>query len=182
MQAVAIDDSRIGKRSEARTKVAVMASLTAASESRSVMIRNLSCRGALIESFSLPEPDARIELRRGAVSAFARVVWKGPDRAGLQFEQPITVSDWLHSSHAGQTKVDNLFQELRAGIGPAAVVQARPAVHPMADPEHLRHTAEGLETLADTLATDDAVVERYLTQLQILDIAAQTMRRLAAPE
>jgi hypothetical protein len=146
------------------------------------MIRNLSPRGALVESVFLPEVDERVQLRRGEVSVPARVIWKGPDRAGLQFEQPITVSEWLQSSHAGQVAVDNLFHELKAGTGSATAAEAKPATQALADPEHLQQTAQGLESLADTLAVDPDVVERYLTELQVLDIAAQTMRKLAEPD
>jgi hypothetical protein len=178
MEALALDDSCIGKRAVARTRVAVMVSMCAASGSASVMIRNLSARGAMIESMFLPDVDERVELRRGEVSVPARVVWKGPERAGLQFDEPIAVSDWLQSSHAGQVAVDNLFQELKAGTGPA-ITQVKPAGQPLADPAHLQQTADGLESLADTLAIDPDVVERYLTELQVLDIAAQTMRKLA---
>ena len=40
-------------------------------------------------------------------------------------------------------------------------------------------TAAAIEQLADQLAGDPDVVARYMTKLQSLDIAAQTLRKLA---
>lgn len=177
MERVAIDDSCIGKRSEARTVLAVMASMTAVHETGPVMIRNLSSRGGLIVCVRPPAVGERIELRRGELQAVGLVVWNDVDRAGLSFEQPIEMAEWMPSAHAGQQVVDGLFQQIKAGsqCAPPAVPESQRLVAP----EELAKTAEGLEALADTLSADDDVIERYLTDLQILDIAAQTMHKLA---
>ncbi|MFT6474599.1 MAG: hypothetical protein ACJAUS_002323, partial [Qipengyuania sp.] len=45
--------------------------------------------------------------------------------------------------------------------------------------EDVAHTAAAMEALADDLAEDPAVVARFMTKLQTLDIAAQTLRKLA---
>ena len=45
--------------------------------------------------------------------------------------------------------------------------------------EDILHTAAAMEALSDELADDPAVVARFMTKLQTLDIAAQTLRKLA---
>ena len=45
--------------------------------------------------------------------------------------------------------------------------------------EDVGQTAAAIEQLADQLAGDPEVVARYMTKLQSLDIAAQTLRKLA---
>ena len=179
MEALAFDDdSQIGKRSEPRTKLAVMASMTAATVSGAVMICNLSTRGGMIEGDDLPAIGERLELRRGELLASARVIWTHLGKAGLQFEQRIKIADWLPSTHSGQQAVDNIFHQLKAGADKSPLKPVRAATG--VAPGELEQTAEALEALADTLAEDIDVVLRHSTNLQVLDIAAQIMRRLAA--
>jgi hypothetical protein len=180
MQAIALDDSQIGKRSEPRTNVAVMASMSAASASGPVMICNLSSRGSMIEGEPLPGVGERIELRRGEILVVGEVVWTDIRKAGIKFERRIKVSDWLPKSHSGQQAVDKLFQQLKSGIAkpPLAQVKAASAL-PVAAGE-LEQAAESLEALADTLANDVGVVTRHATQLQVLDLATQLLRKVAA--
>jgi hypothetical protein len=177
MDGVAIDDSCIGKRAEARTSLAVMATMACATHTGPVMIRNLSTRGAMIVCVRPPEVGQKVELRRGEVRAVASVVWNDIDKAGLNFAQPVTVADWMSNGHAGQQAVDDLFQQLKAGSrmsGPEG-----PESGTRVAPGELEQTADGLEQLADILSADAEVIERYMAELQILDIAAQTMRKLA---
>jgi hypothetical protein len=181
-EVLAIDDSQIGKRSEPRTKLSVMASMVADSVTGPVMICNLSTRGGMIEGDRLPAIGERIELRRGDLLACARVIWTQSGKAGLQFVQSIKIPDWLPSSHAGQQAVDNIFQQLKAGVEKAPVTPLRAAPTLAVPKGELLQAAEGLEGLADTLAEDIDVVSRHSTDLQVLDIAAQIMRRLAAAE
>lgn len=179
-EVLAIDDSQIGQRSEPRTNLSVTASMTAGSVSRPVMIRNLSTGGGLIEGDRLPGVGERVELRRGDLLAWAKVIWTDRGKAGLQFEHRIKIPDWLPSGHSGQQAVDRIFQQLKADAEkpPMAPVQSAPT-RAVAVVE-LEQTAEALENLADTLAEDIDVISRHSTHLQVLDIAAQIMRRLAA--
>jgi hypothetical protein len=180
MGALALDDSQIGKRAEPRTNVAVMASMAALSASGSVMICNLSTRGAMIEGERLPGVGERVELRRGEMLVVGRVVWRDLRKAGLQFDDLIEVADWLPTTHSGQQAVDKLFQQLKAGIDQSPAPRIKPASAPLVEADELERTADSLEALADTLAADAEVIARHSTQLQTLDIATQVLRKLAA--
>ncbi len=179
-EVLALDDSQIGKRSEPRTKLAVMATMTADSVTGPVMICNLSTGGGLIQGDRLPGIGERVELRRGDLLAWAKVIWTDPGKAGLQFDHPIKIPDWLPSSHAGQQTVDNIFQQLKAGAEKSPVAPVPAALPSGVAQIELEQTAEALEALADTLAEDIHVIEHHSTHLQVLDIAAQILRRLAA--
>lgn len=180
MEALALIDSHIGKRSEPRTNVAVMVSMVASSVSGPVMLCNLSTGGGLIESDRLPDVGERVELRRGETAVTGRLVWKDGRKAGLQFEGRIKVSDWLPTSHAGQQAVDKVFQQMKAGSDRPPLMQVKSASAPAVDAEELQLTAQRLEALADMLAADDDVIARHSTQLQVLDMATQVLRKLAA--
>lgn len=180
MEALALSDSHIGKRSEPRTNLAVMVSMVSSTVSGPVMICNLSTGGALIECDRLPEVGERVELRRGEAVATGHVMWKEARRAGLQFEKRIKVAEWQPASHAGQQAVDKVFQQMKGLIDRPPLMQVTAASTASVDAVELRETAERLDALADTLASDDDVIARHSTQLQVLDLATQILRKLAA--
>ena len=172
---------RIGMRSEPRTNMFVMASMSSSSVSGPVKIRNLSEHGALIESAQLPAVGEMLELRRGEILVSGRVVWRLDGKAGLQLDGPVTPTDWMPAGHAGQAAVDSTFQNLKTGVGTSPVSQAAPSTGQPSDPTMLRRTADSLDALADSLAEDSDVVARHASELQVLDIASQTLRKLARP-
>jgi hypothetical protein len=180
MEALALVDSHIGKRSETRTTLTVMVSMVAASASGPVCVCNLSTGGAMIEGHVLPAVGEQVELRRGDSVGFGEVVWRIGNRAGLKFEPRITVSDWQPTSHIGQQTVDKVFQDIRSGIGKAPLSPVRTASALPVEAEELSEAAGRLEELADALAGDEEVIARHAMQLQVLDLATQLLRKLAA--
>jgi hypothetical protein len=178
METIQTDDLCVGNRSEPRTNMFVMASMSAICGSGPVRIRNLSSNGGLIEGDFLPEVDEALQLRRGTLSASGRVVWKSGKKAGLRLDRPIVVSAWLPSEHAGQKIVDHTFRQMKAGsIG--ADLQQCPAHPTSCDQIQLRRTAHDLDALADSLAEDAEIVARFASKLQVLDAASQLLRKLA---
>lgn len=167
---------------EPRTNLFVLATMTARGASGPVRIRNLSPCGAMIEGASLPAAGERYELTRGANSVGGRVVWCAEGRAGLRFEGRVEVAAWMPSGHAAQLRVDQVFQQIKT-IPAAPVPVPAPALPLTLDaalsPTQLRRLARDIESLADDLADDAAVVARFATKLQTLDLASQALRKLS---
>jgi hypothetical protein len=159
----------------------IMAEISASSVSGPVKICNLSTQGALIEGARLPAADEALELRKGDILAAARVVWTEGGKAGLKFHPPISVSDWMPLGYSGQQAVDATFRQVKQDAAHPPLVTADPVAASAIDPEQLRQAAAALEALADGLAEDAEAVARHGSNLQILDIAAQLMRKLAEP-
>ena len=165
-------------RIELRTNVFVLAAISADRVSGAVRIRNLSPSGALIEGAALPLPGEPLVLRRGENSIGGKVVWCHDGKAGLRFDGQATVGDWLPAAQSSQQRVDEAFQGLKSGAAEPPAASAAPPARPFS-PSDLRQLARAIDALADALADDDAVVARHAAKLQTLDIAAQTLRKLA---
>ena len=158
----------------------VLATITADQVSGPVKIRNLSPSGALIEGAALPAAGESLVLRRGHNAIGGKVVWCQGGRAGLRFEGQATVGDWLPAGQSGQQSVDETFQSLKANAVAAPAERSAPPARPFSAAD-LRQLARAIDALADDLAEDDAVVARHGARLQTLDIASQTLRKLAGP-
>ena len=75
-----------------------------------VRVRNMSGTGALVEGASLPPSGASVILRRGALEAPATTAWSETGKAGLAFDGPVEVSDWLPTKDGKrQTQVLSLI-------------------------------------------------------------------------
>jgi len=159
----------------------VMASVCATTASGAVKIRNLSPHGALIESAVLPVVGESLELKRGPLFAAGLVAWRHGNRAGLKFDRPIAVIDWLPAAHSAQQSVENAFQQVKAGLADNSRIEL-PVARDSNDPDQLRRVARALDLLADALADDEGIVVRHAEKLQVLDIASQILRKLANAE
>ena len=180
METPATDDSNVGSRSEPRTSLFVMASMTSRSVSGPVKVRNLSTFGGLIEGPQLPELGEVLHLRRGGLAASGRVAWRSGTKAGLRLDDPIAVADWLPSGRSGQALVDDTFQQIKLGGGKEqAPRQTSPSYIFPYDQGQLSQSASALDALADALAEDPRIVARFASELQVLDTAAQIMRNIA---
>jgi hypothetical protein len=155
----------------------VLATMSAAQASGPVKIRNMSASGALIEGASLPQAGESITLRRGDKAIAARIVWSEHGRAGLRFAGRATVRDWLPSAQSGQQDVDEAFQAVKSGEVVERMIA--PTIGPFTSSD-LRQLARAIDALADDLADDAAFISRHGTKLQALDVASQTLRKLAS--
>jgi hypothetical protein len=168
-------------RSETRTNMFVIATMSAITASGPIKIRNLSRHGALIEGAALPGLGEDLKLRRGALSVTGQIVRLHGNKAGIRFDGPIDVGQWLPSAHPDQQRVDDLFQSIRDKSVACTSRRdaARPTARTAADPAQLRQLALDLNSLADDLAGDAGVVVRHGLRLQTLDVASQMLLRLA---
>lgn len=168
-------------RSAPRTNMFVMASLVTNTTRETVKVRNMSTGGALLEGPRLPAAGTACLLHRGEISHDALVVWSHDGKAGICFRELADVGLWLPSGRRTQSEVDVAIKIAKAELvaAPAAKVAA-PLFSTELSREDVIHTAAAMEALADDLAEDPAVVARFMTKLQTLDIAAQTLRKLAS--
>lgn len=167
-------------RIEPRTNMFVMASLVTSTARETVKVRNMSSGGARVEGTSLPAPGMPCLLHRGDLSLEGTIVWARDGKAGIRFERPADVGLWLPSGRRTQSEVDIAVKTAKAELVSAPAARApAPLFSAELSREDVMHTAAAMESLADQLADDPAVVARFMTKLQTLDIAVQTLRKLA---
>lgn len=156
----------------------VLATISWSGVSGPVKIRNMSASGALVEGATLPPVGATVLLRRGSSVAAGKIVWCKGGKAGLKLDQKISVAEWMPGENTGQNRVDQIVHHIRSE---KATSEHLPVTStPLISSTELRNLADGLCSLADELADDMAFVVRHSTRLQLLDIAAQTLRKIAA--
>ncbi len=168
-------------RAQPRTNMFVMAALVTNTARETVKVRNMSAGGALVEGKQLPPEGTPCLLHRGDLSHEATVVWQKDGKAGIQFRNVANIEQWLPSGRRTQSEVDVAVKMAKAElvVAPTAKVSA-PLFSSELSKEEVLHTASAMEALADELSEDPAVVARFMTKLQTLDIAAQTLRKLAS--
>lgn len=167
-------------RRETRTNLFAMATIYTNSLSMPVKLRNLSPTGALADGPTLPANGARIRLCRGALQVSGEVVWVQDRRVGLRFDAAVTVTDWLPWGRgiATQQRIDEMVHKARdRSIAPSAAPRYLSNAMPTA--LELMRLKRALETLATDLADDLQVMERHGAGLQLLDVVAQALRKLA---
>lgn len=176
-------DVDCGARAEPRTNLFVMATISAATASGPVKVRNLSPSGALVEGAALPAEKQHVRLRRGRLVVSGEVVWCRAGRAGLRFDSHVVVADWLPqcAHRSAQQRVDEIVQQVKADTaGRSTFAVSEPGQSGAITAADLMGLSEALEALAADLADDHVVIKRHVSKLQTLDIAAQTLRKLAA--
>src|SRR5579872_7018532 len=167
-------------RLESRSNVFVMAALYADGRSGSpVRVRNISSTGALIEGAALPPIGTAVQLSRASLKASGSVMWVEQGKAGLQFDVPIAVTDWLPQGRRGfgQQFVDEVFHQKRLGISSARSESTddKEASFPV----ELLALRLSLERAVETLALDRNVATRHAATLQSIDCVGQGLARLA---
>lgn len=175
------------KRAHERTRMFVIANLSSASMTGNVRIRDMSDSGARIEADILPLLGERVKLRKGELSATGTVVRRENKQAGVRFERPIDVVDWLPNKARSQLRVDIAFETIKPrfeGGPPTANTAANSRAEASALPsspatrDELEGVADMLDALADKMSEDPVIIASYLDKLQVLDIASQKLRKL----
>jgi hypothetical protein len=77
------------RRRSAREEVTLAGSALAIARSRSVVIADLSPTGAGLCGRDLPPPGDELLMVVGSLDRMARVVWRGADKCGIRFDQPL---------------------------------------------------------------------------------------------
>jgi PilZ domain-containing protein len=162
-------------RHQPRTHLFVVATLSADSNSSTVRIRNISPSGALLESSQLPEPGTKMMLKRGSLRATGRIAWKASRKAGIRFDSPIFVTDWLaQKGSAQQGQVDELVSSLKSGSAPA---RTRDNQSPETVELELMMLRADLLALGNALIGDPILVATH-PEIQALDIGLQRIDRI----
>lgn len=168
------------KRLETRTNMFVMAQLSFGGRSSPVKVRNMSPSGALIDGPVLPTIGTPCRLFRENISIEAEVVWARAGRIGVKFRNRARVDAWLPTGRRTQIDVDQSLAIARAEHTNAPIIRTnRPLQPTILTNVDINGTADALAALADELSDDMAVVTRYMTKLQTLDVSVQMLRRLA---
>jgi hypothetical protein len=168
-------------RIESRSNIFVMAALYSAGRTVTpVRVRNISTAGALIEAAVLPPPGTNVRLGRASLSATGTLVWVENAKAGMRFDEPVAVADWLPQGRRGfgQQFVDELFHQKRLGAAKVALSGGADVTASLAD--EILGLRTCLERAAEELALDGAVASRHLTTLQAIDSVSQALAKLAA--
>ena len=168
-----------GRRQE-RTHLFLGAVLCSKAGSCPVHVRNISSTGALIEGSIVPEVGDELVLKRGGLEASARIVWKAGRKAGIAFDAIIYVVDWItNRTGPHQDRVDDVIRSIRSGsASPSVQTDEHRSIPPAAV------IAAELEALKSHLAdlehglTADVVVVATHPEIQLLDVALQSVERL----
>lgn len=91
-----------GQRGARRSRVLLTAKLETPAGLIAVRLRDLSRKGALVESSDLPSTGTEVVFQRGKTTVPARVAWTADGRIGLEFHYMIDESELL--VHIGRAK------------------------------------------------------------------------------
>lgn len=182
----AFPDQPQGSPRAPRTNMFVIAELSSASATGKIKIRNMSVGGAMVEGAALPALAAHCRILRGELELEGEIVWVAGNRAGIRFDGTAHVAQWLPNAGRSQADVDRVVAAAKSGIMPGDYPASSPGVAAPAplmsraiDARQAASVADQLEDLADALSGDIDVVSRHMGKLQALDLAVQTLRKLA---
>jgi hypothetical protein len=142
--------------------------------SNAVRIRNLSCRGALIEGPIIPRVGAKVRLLRGSLSARGVLAWQGNSQGGVNFDDEIDVSLWVRRvAHAGQQRVDAVIDAIRRRRTNPDHLQNEPAK------ETLTTISADLDELCERLSGTANMSVEFAEDLLRLKAISHSLRNLA---
>jgi hypothetical protein len=161
-------------RTEGRSNVFLAARLEAGKASVPVRIRNISSHGALVDGSDIPPVGATIRLSRGSLVAFGEVAWREKQNAGVTFQHPVDVEQWVQrTGHAGQERVDQVVNALRRS---ESVPQSTDSLK---DEDALGLISAELDRICERFANTRNMSVEFGEELLRLDVIAQTLRQLA---
>lgn len=174
-----------------RKNVLLSATVEAGALRVPVRIRTLSESGAMLDGAALPHLGARLTLRRLQVQIGGTVMWCESGRCDVNFDDKVSVEDWVAGSclpqrfvTPGQARVDAIQFALRSGEAPpeeapppAIQVPVGALDHRIAD--EIEMVRRLLETVSDELSDDMAMLQRYGEALQRFDFGCQILGHLA---
>lgn len=92
-----IDPDGHPRRQSQRRRVMLLAKLVTSSTTYDVRIRDVSATGARIEGAVLPPQGGDVILKRGAFSAFGRLIWLNGSDGGVAFDEPLDEADLMET-------------------------------------------------------------------------------------
>ena len=93
------------------------ATLQVPGESLTVVLRNLSAEGALVQAERLPLPGTRVLFHRQGLSAPGRVAWSHCGYAGMEFDCPLYPKEMMRHVPSAQPKMPPVPLKRRPGLG-----------------------------------------------------------------
>ena len=174
------------RRAHKRTRMFISVTLSSASCTSKVRVRDISASGSLVEAEELPAVGERIKLRHHDCVASGVVVRRERTQAGIHFDRPINPVGWLPNKSHSQLMVDTAFQTIKPIFEGGPPKENSPEVgrsEPLALPsspatrDELEGIADMLDALADQMSEDPDIISNYFDKLQVLDIASQKLRK-----
>lgn len=168
-------------RAHPRSNMFLAAVIHAGQQQAPAKVRNMSARGAMVESDLLPPPGTQVHLIRGPLCAAATIIWRTERQCGVHFTGEVSVKTWLAPpANVEQGRVDQMVADIRSGrlptdAGPAAAIPvSREEIV-----EDLGTVYRLIDDLSDALADTPELVMAHATKLQNLDMAMQMLAALA---
>lgn len=163
------------QRTHLRAVTMLTADLSVANTSWPVTIRNLSIRGALVQTAASVDVGEAVVLSRDRHCAAGEVRWRSADSVGIMFHEPINVPDWLHSkdssctSRAGKRDLGSECPEADALPPDTIACRVR---------EEIAYISRVIEGVAGLLAEDPILRVRHSSRIQDLCMSEQMLREL----
>ena len=92
----------ICRRTDNREQVALAGSAMALTRSRSIIVSDLSSRGARLDARDMPAPGSDVLVVVGPFEGMATVVWRNDDRCGVWFDE--NLPDYMISAMKNEAK------------------------------------------------------------------------------
>lgn len=89
-----VDDAG-NRRGADRVRLLLSARLVTTCDEFAVTLRDISTSGAMVEAARLPGCGVDVLLKRGELEIFSTIMWVQDRRAGLEFETPLGVEEFV---------------------------------------------------------------------------------------
>lgn len=148
-----------------------------------VIVRNISERGAMVEAPCLPDKGSAVELIRADLRAVGAVAWQEGEKAGLEFTERLSLGRWAPGlRHRGQMEVDRVIAEVRGKSTPVGNNAPGPSLSlEILDfrlGEELGMLSRRIGRALQSLSGFAPVIARNPRDLQELEIVEQHLARL----
>jgi hypothetical protein len=100
IQEAAAEELSIGRRAAPRARLHAQATLQSIARDVRVILRNLSCTGAMVEGDDLPRAERTVLFMRDSIEEMATVIWSENGRCGLEFFDPICHDEVVRQSRS----------------------------------------------------------------------------------
>lgn len=170
-------------RKATRTGLFLGAILRGPTGTHSVRIRNLSSNGALLDISEGVARGDEVHLIRAHHNIAATVAWLDDRRCGLQFDHAVDIDEWIPKrAREHQTAVDRRVAAIRQGLDRSTSRSCSPATPTCLNlriAEELEILGRHIELGLNELASYPPLVVRHAAVLQNLEVAVQTLNRMA---
>ncbi|MCJ7420351.1 PilZ domain-containing protein [Sphingomicrobium astaxanthinifaciens] len=177
---VKIAQSESTERKDERVNLFLSALLESAGERLSVIVRNISPTGALIEAPGLPAVGSHVRLVRAQNQVSGVIVWQSRGRCGINFDIPILPTDWSpNSKGSGQSQVDCKVASARQSNLYSIQEDKKKNISDIRVAEEIDYTIRSISFSLDELAEYPILLNRAPATLQRLEKATNALMHLS---